>query len=382
MAVLVRAGFQLREFEERFIQLGLPYRVIGGPRFYERQEIRDALAYLRVVAQPNDDLALERIINVPKRGIGNATVQTLYAHARAQGISLYASIRDLCQTEELKPKMRGTLMKLIDDFERWRGLSETEPHGFLAVQILDESGYTDMWKADKSPDAPGRLDNLKEFVSSMEDYENLAAFLEHVALVMDNQNSAQGEHVTLMTLHAAKGLEFDYVFLPGWEDGLFPSQRSMDENGLKGLEEERRLAYVALTRARKRATVSYVGNRRMYGSWVSAFPSRFVNELPEDHIIAEADSGLYAPGRSSHWDSSGMEEMMSGTKGGPSDYLSGRKRVDARMRQTESGLKTGDKVFHDKFGEGVIIHVDGKKLDIQFDRSGLKRVVETFVTKR
>ncbi|MEM6810858.1 MAG: UvrD-helicase domain-containing protein [Pseudomonadota bacterium] len=371
MAVLVRTGFQMREFEERFIQLNLPYRVIGGPRFYERKEVRDALAYLRVVMQSHDDLALERIINVPKRGIGDATIQTLYTHARAKNISLYQSILDLTQTEELKPKIRSTLMKLVDDFERWRSLKDTVHQSELAATILDESGYNDMWKQDKSPDAPGRLENLKELVASMEEFETLEAFLEHIALVLDNQSSDNGEFVTLMTLHAAKGLEYDYVFLPGWEDGLFPSQRSMDENGLKGLEEERRLAYVAITRAKKRATISYVANRRMYGNWVNAFPSRFIQELPEDHIEAEADLGLYSPGRSSHWDSSGF--------GGSDDNDTYTRTVNRKSAGGE--FQTGDAVFHDKFGTGKIIHIDGHKLDIHFDQAGQKRVMDSFVTK-
>jgi len=372
MAVLVRTGFQMREFEERFIQLGLPYRVIGGPRFYERKEIRDALAYLRVVMQTHDDLALERIINVPKRGIGDATVQTLYTHARAKKISLYQSIIDLTQTEELRPKMKSTLMKLVDDFERWKSMLDTAHHSELAATILDDSGYNDMWKMDKAPDAPGRLENLKELVSAMEEFENLQEFLEHIALVLENQNNDNGEFVTLMTLHGAKGLEYDLVFLPGWEDGLFPSQRSMDENGVKGLEEERRLAYVAITRAKRQAVISYVGNRRMYGSWVNALPSRFIEELPEEHIDVEAEMGLYTPqggnaGRSSHWDSSGYNRK-------------------APVRQTElertsmdGELSTGDRVFHEKFGSGVVVHIDGHKLDIKFDNAGQKRVMDSFV---
>lgn len=372
MAVLVRTGFQMREFEERFIQLGLNYRVIGGPRFYERKEIRDALAYLRVITQSHDDLALERVINTPKRGIGNATIQKLYAHARAKSISLYQSILDLTQTEELKPKLRGTLMKLIDDFERWKSLVSSMAHGELAATVLEESGYNVMWQADKAPDAPGRLENLKELVSAMEEFESLQEFLEHIALVLENQGNNDGDFITLMTLHAAKGLEYDVVFLPGWEDGLFPSQRSMDENGLKGLEEERRLAYVGITRARQKAYISYVANRRMYGSWVNAIPSRFVDELPEEHIEAAAETGLYAPERSSHWDSLGTSSAYTTTM---------KRESTIEKRSLDGDFTTGDRVFHDKFGNGTIIHIEGHKLDIHFDHAGQKRVMDSFVEK-
>jgi DNA helicase-2/ATP-dependent DNA helicase PcrA len=373
IAVLMRTAFQMREFEERFIQLGLSYRVIGGPRFYERKEIRDALAYLRVILQSHDDLALERIINVPKRGLGDATLNTLHTHARSKGISLYQSVIDLTQTEEFKPKVRSTLMKLIDDFERWKSLAETMHHGELAATVLDESGYNEMWKQDKSPDSPGRLENLKEFVSGMEEFENLQEFLEHIALVLDNQSDNGGESVTLMTLHGAKGLEFNIVFLPGWEDGLFPSQRSMDESGMKGLEEERRLAYVAITRARQKAFISYVANRRMYGSWVNAFPSRFIQELPDEHIEAQADLGLYSPGRSAHWDSSGFDDSFKRRENPPA------RTVERRSAGGE--YKNGDRVFHDKFGNGTIINIDGHKLDIAFDQAGQKRVMDSFVVK-
>jgi DNA helicase-2/ATP-dependent DNA helicase PcrA len=368
MAVLVRAGFQMREFEERFIQLGLLYRVIGGPRFYERAEIRDALAYLRVVNQSHDDLALERIINTPKRGIGDSTVQTLYTHARAKGISLYQSVLDLTQTEELKPKVRGTLMKLIDDFERWKSLVSSTAHAALAGVILDESGYMAMWKGDKSPDAPGRIENLKELSAAMEDFESLPAFLEHVSLVMDNQDNAQGAHITLMTLHGAKGLEFDAVFLTGWEDGLFPSQRTMDENGMKGLEEERRLAYVGITRARQRSFISYAANRRMYGQWVNAIPSRFVDELPAENIEVKSEAGLYEPGRSKHWDSKGFN---------PSPSFSSVEKPIVIEREHNRG----DRVFHEKFGYGTIVNVEGHKLDVSFDKAGHKRVMDSFIVK-
>lgn len=376
MAALVRAGFQMREFEERFIKLGLSYRVIGGPRFYERQEIRDALAYLRVIAQSNDDLALERIINTPKRGLGDTTVQTLIMHARARGISLYESILQLSETDELKPKVRDTLRRLTNDFDRWRSLVSTTNHSDLAGAVLDESGYMAMWQADKAPDAPGRIENLKEFVSGMSEFESLASFLEHVSLVMEAQESGAAEDaVTLMTLHGAKGLEFDAVFLPGWEEGLFPSQRSMDENGIKGLEEERRLAYVGITRARKRSYISYVANRRIYGNFTSSIPSRFVDELPEDSIEAEAETGLHQAGRSQHWDSSGWAPTRIVTP-------PVRHAPPPEVGQGGAfGFFRGDRVHHDSFGGGTIVHVDGHKLDIKFDKGGQKRVMDSFVRK-
>ncbi len=374
IAVLVRAGFQTREFEERFIKLGLPYKVIGGPRFYERMEIRDALAYLRVIMQPADDLALERIINVPKRGLGDTTVNTLYAYGRSHGISLNESIRDMTQTDELRPKVKTTLMKLGDDFDRWRSLVDTMNHAELAAQVLDESGYMQMWQTDKTPEAPGRIENLKELVAGMQSFESLAQFLEHVSLVMENQNQAGGEFVSIMTLHGAKGLEFDAVFLPGWEDGLFPSQRSMDENGLKGLEEERRLAYVGLTRARKRAYVSYAANRRMYGNWMNALPSRFVEELPDTYTDVSTEIGMYQSGRSQHWDSSGFK---------PSSAPARQASAFDRKVRSETGevFARGERVFHDKFGYGKIINIDGHKLDIAFETGGTKRVMDSFVQK-
>ena len=308
IAILVRAGYQTREFEERFIQLGLPYRVLGGLRFYERQEIRDALAYFRVVSQPADDLALERIINVPKRGIGDTTVaDALQLRACARNISLHEAIVQLLRHGRAARRARNTaLRKLIADFAKWREMAKTLPHTQLAGILLDESGYIAMWQQDKSPDAPGRIENIKELITGMAEFESMTDFLEHVSLVMENTDKQGGEAVTVMTLHGAKGLEFDAVFLPGWEEGLFPSQRSMDENGLKGLEEERRLAYVGITRARQRAFISYAANRRVFGNWQSAIPSRFVDELPAAVIEAETDPGLYGPGRSTHWDSSGF----------------------------------------------------------------------------
>ncbi|HEX4297667.1 MAG TPA: UvrD-helicase domain-containing protein, partial [Devosia sp.] len=293
IAILVRASYQMREFEERFITLGLNYRVIGGPRFYERREIRDALAYLRLVANPSDTLAFERIVNTPKRGIGDGTIKTLFDTARATSQPLLAATRTLLETEELKPKQRTTLRELVAQFDGWSERARTVPHAELAQEILDESGYTAMWQSDKAPDSPGRLENLKELVNSMADFETLGGFLEHISLVMDRETGEAEDAVSIMTLHGAKGLEFNSVFLPGWEEGLFPSQRTMDEGGRAGLEEERRLAYVGITRARKRARISLAQNRRIHGLWQSALPSRFLDELPPEAVEVKDTGSAY-----------------------------------------------------------------------------------------
>ena len=283
----------MREFEDRFVTLGLPYRVIGGPRFYERAEIRDALAYLRVVNSPADDLAFERIVNVPKRGLGDATVQLLHDHARKRRVPLTEAARAVIETDELKPKPRGALRGVLDAFDRWRKQRDALPHNELAEIILDESGYTEMWQKDRSADAAGRLENLKELVRSMEEFENLQGFLEHISLVMDNERGAEADAVNIMTLHSAKGLEFDTVFLPGWEEGVFPNQRTLDDQGRAGLEEERRLAHVGLTRARKRAKIYFATNRRMHGLWQTNIPSRFLDELPEANVeVTESQGGF------------------------------------------------------------------------------------------
>ena len=311
IAILVRASFQMREFEDRFITLGLPYRVIGGPRFYERMEIRDALAYLRLVHQPADDLAFERIVNVPKRGLGDATVNLLHNHARRKKLPLLEATRALVETDELKARPRNSLRELVAAFDRWRAMKDATPHTELAQIVLDEFGYTEMWQKDRSADAAGRLENLKELVRSMEEFENLAGFLEHIALVMDADKSESGEAVSIMTMHSAKGLEFDTVFLPGWEEGLFPSQRTLDDQGRVGLEEERRLAHVGLTRARRRAKIYFSANRRMHGLWSSNIPSRFLDELPEAHVeVAEAKGG-FAAGMSAYGNAGGsrFDEM-------------------------------------------------------------------------
>jgi len=388
MAVLVRAGFQTREFEERFIRESIPYRVIGGLRFYERQEIRDAIAYMRVTVQPDDDLALQRIINVPKRGIGDATMQVLHAYARAQNISLFGALRRLLETDEFKPKVKQTLASLVADFDRWRHQMRELTQGEMAGIILDESGYTGMWQADKSPEAAGRLENLKEFVAALEEFESMESFLEHVALVMENQEQQSADMVSVMTLHSAKGLEFDVVFLPGWEEGVFPSQRTMDENGVAGLEEERRLAYVGITRARKRATISFAANRVIYGSWTSCLPSRFIDELPKEHVDAVVETGL-SPQSGGFGGGYGGGSYGGGFGGGGSSGFRGRRAelVDNSISQvsphleSEGGFAPGDRVFHQKFGPGTVVSTDRDKLDIKFDKAGRKKIMDSFVTK-
>jgi DNA helicase-2/ATP-dependent DNA helicase PcrA len=390
IAILVRAGFQTREFEERFLTLGLPYRVVGGPRFYERLELRDALAYLRVIHQPDDDLAFERIVNRPKRGIGDASVQALHRAARAAGTSLYRAAAELVTTDELRPNIRSALGGLVTSFERWRALSgegpEGLPHPELAEIVLDESGYTEMWMNDKSPEAPGRLENLKELIVAMEDFENLSGFLEHVSLVMENTEAAGSDLINIMTLHAAKGLEFDTVFLPGWEEGLFPHQRNMDENGLAGLEEERRLAYVGLTRAKREANVLFAANRRVHGQWQSAIPSRFVDELPPEHVEVDSEPGVYGGGSSFGGSGAGRSLGYGGGYGSGS-YGGGFGAARAPKRDTEgtlitadpAGFSVGERVFHQKFGYGRITAIDANKLAIAFEKAGEKKVLDSFV---
>ena len=386
IAILVRTSFQMREFEERFITLGLPYRVIGGPRFYERREIRDAIAYFRVLVQPDDDLAFERIINVPKRGLGDATLRTIHHHARSGRISLTQAVGELLATDELTARARNPLFALMADFTRWRGQLDALPHDELAALILDESGYTAMWKADKAPDAPGRLENLKELIAALEEFVSLPGFLEHVSLVMENAENAQGDMVNLMTLHSAKGLEFDTVFLPGWEEGLFPHQRAMDEGGTSALEEERRLAYVGLTRARKRADISFAASRHVYNQWLSPIPSRFLDEVPEDHVERITAPGLYGGGGPRDGlaeDGDGLDYAPEARRyggGGPRiiEGTARRVKVSADPPASKSGIRAGDEVFHQKFGYGRVNTVDGDKLEIAFS-TGVKKVMESFV---
>ena len=384
VAVLVRAGHQTRAFEERFITMGLPYRVIGGPRFYERAEIRDAIAYLRLVHSPDDDLALERIINVPKRGLGEATVQLIQRTARSAGTTMSVAARMLCTTDELRPRARTALIRLLDDLGRWREQTSTVLPRILAETVLEESGYVRMWQDDRSPEAPGRLENLKELVQAISEFETLGGFLEHVGLVMDNAADAAGEMVTVMTLHAAKGLEFECVFLPGWEEGLFPNQRAVDEGGARALEEERRLGYVGITRARRRLTISYAANRRIYNSWSSSVPSRFVEELPDDQVDFLQRVAVREP-EMSGW----FNDLRPGGRGpgydrlramGKAQVIEGQARIlSTGLPRSSQSLAVGQRVFHEKFGYGEVLSVEGNKLEITFDKAGRKKVIESFV---
>jgi DNA helicase-2/ATP-dependent DNA helicase PcrA len=374
MAILVRANAQTRAFEERLITLGVPYRVVGGLRFYERQEIRDALAYARVLQQPADDLAFERIVNLPRRGIGDTTLRAMHERARRDGMPLAAAAFAMAEDGTLRGKVREAVKELMGGFARWREGLGREGHVTTMAVMLDESGYMDMWQQDKSPEAPGRIDNLKEFVRALAEFETLAGFLEHVALVMDNDQDAAGDRVNLMTLHSAKGLEFDTVFLPGWEEGLFPSQRTLDESGTKGLEEERRLAYVGLTRARRRAIVSHAANRRLYANWQSSIPSRFVEEIPAEYVETTGSAALE------------RDRMLRAPAFGGAFPMMARRPAlaaweqPARPARAES-IPVGTRVFHQKFGYGRVTAVEDDKLDIEFEKAGPKRVLDRFVER-
>lgn len=425
MAILVRASFQMREFEERFIKSGINYRVIGGPRFYERMEIRDAMAFFRVVCQPADDLAFERIINVPKRGLGDASVRTIHDYARRKNIPMLAASAEIIESTELKPKPRAALREVVENFGRWAKALEKTHHLELAESILEESGYTAMWQADRSAEAPGRLENLKELITSMEEFESMRSFLEHVSLVMDVEQNADDDKVSIMTLHAAKGLEFKTVFLPGLEEGLFPHQRSLDEGGRTGLEEERRLAYVGLTRAKVNCHIWFVNNRRIHGLWQSTIPSRFLDELPTSHVdVAEPPTsygggGGYGQSRfdkaepftnsystpgwaraqanknddtRNNWGSrsgANVERIGYGetdsNRGAGKGSIKGRviegELIAKSIADTPSGFEIGDRVFHLKFGNGNIRQIDGNKLTIEFDKAGEKKVLDGFVER-
>jgi DNA helicase-2/ATP-dependent DNA helicase PcrA len=413
VAILVRAQFQTREFEDRFIAIGLPYRIVGGFRFYERAEIRDALAYLRAIAQPADDLAFERIVNTPKRGLGDKAVARIHDLARRAGVPLMQAAAQILDTDELTPQARRALGNLVGDIARWRSSMQSSPapagegdrarraggglpHPELARLVLDESGYTAMLQADRSAESAGRLENLAELTRAMEEYENLGAFLEHVSLVMENDEAREAEKVTIMTIHAAKGLEFDTVFLAGWEEGVFPSQRALDEGGNASLEEERRLAYVAITRARRKCFIFHAANRRIYGQWTSSIPSRFVTELPADHIASEQTMS----GGESLWRANWTEradpfaDVSRGTTRGPGwrrAVTGGFERTPSRVMEVKASavslgnpgrtdIALGQRVFHSKFGYGTVAQIEGNKLEIDFEHAGRKRVLDSFVS--
>ncbi len=415
IAILVRASHQMRAFEDRFLTIGLPYKVIGGPRFYERMEIRDAMAYFRLVVSPGDDLAFERIVNTPKRGLGDKAQQTIQMTARENGVSLVDGARIAVDNGLIKGKGGKALRELIDGLARWNAMTRGprievdddtviddgaplrfgEPevsHIELAQIILDESGYTAHWQNEKTPEAPGRLENLKELVNQLDNFENLQGFLEHVSLVMDNEQDGDGAKVSIMTLHAAKGLEFPAVFLPGWEDGLFPSQRSMDESGIKGLEEERRLAYVGITRAEEVCTISFAANRRVFGQWQNAMPSRFIDELPEDHVEVLTPPGLYGGGQTTAgietraaeanvYNSPGWKRMQArqGQYGTSQPRESRNTVIDATA---VASFTLGERVFHQKFGYGAVIGIEGDKVEVDFDKAGIKKVVSRFLSAK
>ena len=396
MAILVRASHQMRAFEDRFLTIGLPYRVIGGPRFYERQEIRDAMAYFRLAVSPEDDLAFERVVNLPKRGLGDKAQADIQRAARGAGVSLLDGARELLVHGKIGGRGAGQLRAFVDGVDRWSKavVDGRASHIEIAEIILDESGYTTMWQNEKTPEAPGRLENLKELVKALEQFENLQGFLEHVSLIMDNDSEGSDDKISIMTLHAAKGLEFPVVFLPGWEDGLFPSQRSMDESGLKGLEEERRLAYVGITRAEELCTISFASNRRVYGQWQSQLPSRFIDELPAAHVEVLTPPGLYGGGfgaaapsfgtiedrvsKADVYNSPGWRRMQD--RAGVRPVSQPREArgivIDA---EAVSGYALGERVFHQKFGYGEVMAIEGDKLDIDFDSAGPKKIVARWV---
>ncbi len=399
-AILVRAQFQTREFEERFIAIGLAYQIVGGFRFYERAEIRDALAYLRLVAQPADDLAFDRIVNQPKRGLGDKAVATVHQFARQTGQPLLLAAAQILDTDELRAAARNSLARFVGDIARWRTMASELTHPELARILLDESGYTAMLQAERSAEAAGRLENLAELTRAMEEYDSLGAFLEHVSLVMDNDQRSDEPKVTIMTIHAAKGLEFKQVFLAGWEEGVFPSQRAIDEGGLASLEEERRLAYVAITRAREQATILHAANRRIYGQWTSSIPSRFVGELPEEHVAAETTmsggESLWRAQWSEHSDPfahlAAARSDRASTRGAGWQRAQGRfdaqpqRVIEAKASAVSLGnkgrddLSVGMRVFHGKFGYGAITAIEGNKLEIDFEKAGAKRVLDSFVS--
>ena len=389
ISILVRAAFQTRELEERFIKIGLPYRIIGGLKFYERAEIKDALGYLRLINQSNDDISFERIINTPKRSIGNNSVKKIHQYAKQKGLCLLDASQEILKENILKPKTVKNLKTFITNMISWKKNSKTFDHIALLETVLDESGYTSMLKTEKTPEADAKLENLKELKSSMKSYTSLDDFLENISLQTAIDEKWDGEKINIMTIHSAKGLEFDAVFLPGWEEGLFPHQKSIDEKGAEGIEEERRLAYVAITRAKQELYISFANQRKFYGrqndnyDFYSSIQSRFIDEInsefteisidesSEDDFIFDQDYSAESKKNSPGWN-----RLKNNIKN------SDKNRVKT-ITLTENLTKytVGETVMHQGFGKGKIIHIDGNKLLVNFYEGGEKKVIDKFVTK-
>ncbi|MEE2667486.1 MAG: 3'-5' exonuclease, partial [Pseudomonadota bacterium] len=384
-AVLVRASFQMREFEDRFISIGLPYKVIGGPRFYERKEIRDCNAYLRLALLPTDSLALQRVINTPKRGIGETSVKKIRDYSKKNNIPMIEASNDLITNSTFKGKTKESLSQLINLIYRWHDQVDKHNNNELAEMIIEDSGYLEMLRRDESLTSTGRVENIYELFKSLEPFESIQAYLEHISLVMEIDRDQDGQKVSLMTLHAAKGLEFDYIFLPGWEEGVFPNQRAIDEGGQDSLEEERRLAYVGITRAKKKCSIFFSANRRMHNQWISSIPSRFVNELPENnselnmsHFSGEKElfkKNDFSDFDQSDYETPGWERGKNFTDTQSLEY----KNTKFIENSNNSSFHMGSKVTHKKFGEGEVLSVDGKKLTINFGKGGTRKVMENFV---
>jgi DNA helicase-2/ATP-dependent DNA helicase PcrA len=381
IAILVRAGYQTRAFEEAFIQNSLPYKVIGGMKFYERMEIRDSIAYLRICANISDDLALSRIINTPKRGAGDAAISGLYATAKQENISFFAAIKKSLETGLIKGKAREALKDLIEKIEKFNAAILSANLSDLARSALTEFGYIAMWKNENTLEAQGRIENIEEFINSLADFSNVTEFLEYVSLIEARDEKNLQEAVSIMTVHAAKGLEFDLVFVPGLEDGVFPSAKSIDER--KGLEEERRLMYVAITRAKKELVLSWAKSRYVFGDVQMQMPSRFLKELPEGDLNCEEvffGSEFLFGKRFEDKASQGFGGGFSApaNKFSSSNFYSSNKPAKPQPARPEPF--SGKRVFHQKFGYGKVLNADGNKLEIAFEKTGTKTVMKDFVT--
>jgi len=359
----VRAGYQTRSFEESFNFLRIPYRIIGGLKFYERAEIRDVLAYIRLLVSPSDSLAFERIINTPRRGIGNGTLQKIIEVSKDQSLSYYESTKKLIEVGAIKGKSKETLEKMFNDLHQANELLNSQTHWQVVEDLLDNIGYIEMWKTDVNEDSRDRIENIKELLRSLQDYADLREYLEHISLVTDTDNMQDDDKVNIMTIHAAKGLEFETVFLTGWEEGIFPSQKALDENGKTALEEERRLAYVAITRAKNNLYITYACNRRIYGSFQPCIPSRFIDELPKETYEIINNYGSYYNNSKRNFSYSAKESP---------------EVIDAG---SSPRLKKGQRVFNVKFGYGYILSISNSIAEVAFDKAGIKKVLAEYLSE-